>query len=109
MAENIIAAHPINMHYLTNSEIMLSCEGEQIKDQVKYLEDQINILKIRLDALSNQVATNTADIDLLQKEKLGPDTSIATAKPKQKSDLEIFSRIEPSEDFLKLEGNMFIS
>jgi hypothetical protein len=35
---------------------------------------------------------NTADIDLLQKEQLGPDTSIATVKPKQKSDLEIFSQ-----------------
>jgi hypothetical protein len=28
----------------------------------------------------------------LQKEQLGPDTSIATVKPKQKSDLEIFDQ-----------------
>lgn len=29
-------------------------------------------------------------------------------KPNRKSDLEIFSRIVPSDDFLKLEGNIFL-
>lgn len=32
-----------------------------------------------------------------------------TVKPKQKDDLEISNRIVLSEDFLKLEDNMFIS
>lgn len=31
-----------------------------------------------------------------------------TEKPNRKSDLEIFSRIVPSDDFLKLEGNIFL-
>ena len=63
-----------------------------IIDQITCLKDQINLLKTRLDTLSNQVATNTADIDLLQKEELGPDTSIIPVKPKQKDDLEIFAQ-----------------
>lgn len=63
-----------------------------IIDQIKCLKDQINLLKTRLDTLSNQVATNTADIDLLQKEELGPDTSIMPVKPKQKDDSEILTQ-----------------
>lgn len=31
-----------------------------------------------------------------------------TEKSNQKDDLEIFNRIVPSEDFLKLEGNIFL-
>ena len=52
----------------------------------------------------------SARIDLCEYylNELRPVTDAKTENPKQKSDLEIFSRIVPSEDFLKLEGNIFL-
>ena len=37
-----------------------------------------------------------------------PETVAETENPNQKSDLEISNRIIPDEDFLKLEGNIFL-
>jgi septation ring formation regulator EzrA len=52
----------------------------------------------------------SARIDLCEYHlnELRPATDAKTENPKQKSDLEIFSWIEPSTEFLKLEGNIFL-
>ena len=52
----------------------------------------------------------SARIDLCEYHlnELRPATDAKTENPKQKSDLEIFSWIVPSEDFLKLEDNIFL-
>ena len=62
----------------------------------------------RINALEESVSTLCATTDYLLNE-LRPDTAPTTENPNQKDDLEIFNRIVPSEDFLRLEGNMFIN
>lgn len=53
----------------------------------------------------------SARIDLCeyQLNELRPATDAKTENPNQKSDLEIFSWIVPSDEFLKMEGNMFLN
>ena len=53
----------------------------------------------------------SARIDLCeyQLSQLRPDTDAKTENPNQKSDLEIFDWIVPSDEFLKLESNMFLN
>ena len=50
-------------------------------------------------------------LDLVEEKlsQLEPVPDAKTENPNQKSDLEIFDRIIPSEGFLKLEGNMFLN
>ena len=67
---------------------------DEIDKKVKVLDDKVSELH----------ATAMMEIDLLR-----PATDAKTEDPKQKSDLEIFSWIVPSEEFLKLEGNMFLN
>lgn len=61
---------------------LTSCSFNEMTERIVELEKAVSHLRSVLDA--------------------------ETEKPNRKSDLEIFSRIVPSEDFLKLEGNIFL-
>ena len=86
-----------------------------LMSQMSWASDEITAIK---DSLADmRYDTESADaslqcqIDVVNTKlnELRPDTDAKTENPNQKSDLEIFDWIIPSEEFLKLEGNMFIN
>ena len=86
-----------------------------LMSQMSWASDEITAIK---DSLSDmRYDTESADASLqcqidvvnMKLSELRPDTDAKTENPNQKSDLEIFDWIIPSEEFLKLEGNMFIN
>ena len=83
--------------------------------QMTWASDEITAIK---DSLADmRYGTENADASLqcqidvvnMKLDELRPDTGAKTENPNQKSDLEIFNWIIPSEEFLKLEGNMFLN
>ena len=83
--------------------------------RMNWASDEITAIKdsladMRYDAESAD-ASLQCQIDVVNTKlnELRPDTNAKTENPNQKSDLEIFDWIIPSEEFLKLEGNMFIN
>ena len=83
--------------------------------RMSWASDEITAIK---DSLADmRYDTESADASLqcqidvvnMKLDELRPDTDAKTENPNQKSDLEIFDWIIPSEEFLKLEGNMFIN
>lgn len=102
----------------------VGCTTDQITD---ILKDLANLMK-RMDWATTEITAIKDDladlhydcegrdgnlsarIDLCEYylNELRPATDTKTENPKQKSDLEIFSWIEPSTEFLKLEGNIFL-
>ena len=77
-------------------------------DEITAIKD--NLADMRYDT-ENADASLQCQIDVvnMKLDELRPDTDAKTENPNQKSDLEIFDWIIPSEEFLKLEGNMFIN
>lgn len=85
---------------LSNAMVEFGCSLDEVTEAVKQMADLMKAMdcaNARIDYLEYKLS------------QLEPAPDAKIENPKQKSDLEIFSRIEPSEDFLKLEGNMFIS
>ena len=72
--------------------------------------DQFSESMNQLAELMKSMECANARIDWLEDKisQLEPAPDAKTENPNQKSDLEIFNRIVPSEEFLKLEGNMFL-
>ena len=83
--------------------------------QMSWASDEITAIKDSLADMrygtENADASLQCQIDVVNTKlsELRPDTDAKTENPNQKSDLEIFNRIVPSEEFLKLEDNMFLS
>lgn len=83
--------------------------------QMSWASDEITAIKDNLADM--RYDTESADASLqcqidvvnMKLDELRPDTDAKTENPNQKSDLEIFNWIIPSEEFLKLEGNMFLN
>ena len=78
------------------------------KQYITYLDSVTTTIS---DSITEQLSELAANIIQLQKDmdQLRSALDAMTVKPKQKDDLEISNRIVLSEDFLKLEDNMFIS
>ena len=95
--------------------------GDIYEDSLTYIADTVATIGITADEateaisklaqLMREMECANARIDWLE-DKISQLESAPDAKtenPNQKSDLEIFNRIVPSEEFLKLEDNMFLS
>ena len=78
------------------------------KQYITYLDSVTTTIS---DSITEQLSELATNIIQLQKDvdQLRSALDAMTVKPKQKDDLEISNRIVLSEDFLKLEDNMFIS
>lgn len=78
------------------------------KQYITYLDSVTTTLS---DSVTEQLLELATNITQLKEDvdQLRSALDAMTVKPKQKDDLEISNRIVLSEDFLKLEDNMFIS
>jgi ABC-type transporter Mla subunit MlaD len=110
---------------LSSVVAQVGCTADQITEALKNLADlmkRMNWAATEITAIKDDLAdlrydcegrdgNLSARIDLCEYHlsELRPATDAKTENPKQKSDLEIFNRIVPSEEFLKLEGNMFLN
>ena len=81
---------------------------------IDFSQGLINHLQNEIDQLTCTITSQEAQLNSRaaahenSRYELRPDLDAKTEIPNQKSDLEIFNRIVPSEEFLKLEGNMFL-
>ena len=94
--------------------------GDTYENSLTYIADAVSTIGVTIDEATeamSKLAQLMRDMECANariywlEEKLSQLESVPDAKtenPNQKSDLEIFSRIVPSEEFLKLEGNMFL-
>ena len=95
--------------------------GDTYENSLTYISDAITSMGVTADEMTEAMTKlaqlmkdmqcANARIDWLEEKlsQLEPTPDAKTENPKQKSDLEIFDRIIPSEGFLKLEGNMFLT
>ena len=95
--------------------------GDTYENSLTYIADAVATIGITTDEateamsklaqLMKDMECANARIDWLTEKlsQLEPVPDAKTENPNQKSDLEIFDRIIPSEGFLKLEGNMFLN
>ena len=74
----------------------MSCNVTTMQEEIQKLTEAIATLNNRIDELYGTRSDLRSVLDA------------NAEKPNQKDDLEIFNRIIPSEDFLKLEGNIFL-
>lgn len=95
--------------------------GDTYENTLTYIADAVATIGITTDEateamsklaqLMRDMECANARIDWLE-DRISQLESVPDAKtenPNQKSDLEIFNRIVPSDEFLKLEGNMFLN
>ncbi len=110
---------------LSSALAQIGCTTDQMTQALRNISDlmgRMNWASDEITAIKDSLAdmrydTESADaslqcqIDVVNTKlnELRPDTNAKTENPNQKSDLEIFDWIIPSEEFLKLEGNMFIN
>ena len=83
---------------LAHSVAYIGCSAEEAGEAFKQLANRMRQLSANapIDYMKNQT------------DELRSVPDAKTENPNQKSDLEILSAIVPSEEFLKLEGNMFL-
>ena len=110
---------------LSSALAQIGCTTDQMTEALRNISDLMGRMSWASDeitAIKDSLAdmrydTESADASLqcqidavnIKLGELRPDTDAKTENPNQKSDLEIFDWIIPSEEFLKLEGNMFIN
>lgn len=95
--------------------------GDTYENSLTYIADAVASIGVTTDEMTEAMSKlaqlmrdmecANARIDWLEEKlsQLEPVPDAKTENPNQKSDLEIFDRIIPSEGFLKLEGNMFLN
>ena len=101
--------------------ISIKYTGDTYENSLTYIADAVSTIGVTIDEateamsklaqLMRDMECANARIDWLEEKlsQLEPVPDAKTENPNQKSDLEIFDRIIPSEGFLKLEGNMFLN
>ena len=110
---------------LSSALAQIGCTTDQMTQALRDISDLMGRMSWASDeitAIKDSLAdmrydTESADASLqcqidvvnMKLDELRPDTDAKTENPNQKSDLEIFDWIIPSEEFLKLEGNMFLN
>ena len=94
--------------------ISINYLGDKYDEKLTYITDAITSFGVTTDEMADTVkklaflmqsmADTNVRIDLIEQKlnQLRPATDEKTEIPKQKSDLEIFSQIEPSTEFLIL-------
>ena len=88
------------------SDILASIQWTH--NEITAIKDGLEDLRYICDSHEHDLICRTDALEV----KLNDLRSALDAKtenPNQKSDLEIFNRIVPSEEFLKLEGNIFLN
>ena len=114
-----------SLESLSSALAQIGCTTDQMTQALRDISDLMRRMSWASDeitAIKDSLAdmrydTESADASLqcqidvvnMKLDELRPDTDAKTENPNQKSDLEIFDWIIPSEKFLKLEGNMFIN
>lgn len=86
----------IGLIKITDNFSTMSCNITTMQEEIQKLTEAIATLNNRIDELYGT------------RSDLRPVADATTDIPNQKYDLEIFNRIVPSEEFLKLEGNIFL-
>ena len=91
-------------------ENSLTCIADAVGTISATTDEMIEAMS-KLAQLMKDMECANARINCLEDRisQLEPVPDIKTENPNQKSDLEIFNRIIPSVEFLKLEGNMFLN
>ena len=77
-------------------------------EEITAIKDDLHDLRYETENIQSGLDCRTAWLEM-ELSDLRSALDAKTENPKQKSDLEIFSWIVPSEEFLKLEGNMFLN
>ncbi len=94
----ITGVYPIQLTHATGPEVYIQCQGEEISRALNELRERVFVLESQVNDLTknhNELQANYWETESkvynleARNQLLGPDTSIATVKPKQKSDLEI--------------------
>jgi hypothetical protein len=100
--------------------ISMKYTGDTYDNSITYIADAVAAIGVTTDEATEAISKlaqlmkdmqcANARIAWLEDRisQLGSVPDAKTENPNQKSDLEIFNRIVPSEEFLKLEGNMFL-
>ena len=100
--------------------ISINYTGDSYENSLMYITDAISTVGVTMDEATEAISRVSqlmrdlecinARIDWLEEKvvQLESVPDVKTENPNQKSDLEIFNRIVPSEEFIKLEGNMFL-
>lgn len=119
MNERIVVAHQLG-EVMANCGITAEEAGRALKQMsdrlagIQQTHDEITAIKNSLDDLRYICDNHEHDLicrtDALEVKLSDLRSALdeKTENPKQKDDLEIFSRIVPSDNFLKLEGNIFL-
>ena len=91
--------YKIDINTLSSTMVEFGCTADELSEAIQ-----------RIASLIQSMECVNARIDYIEDKlsQLEPAPDAKTENPTQKSDLEIFSRIEPSAEFLKLEGNIFL-
>ena len=118
---NLMSACGISFDEAAESVLKLQESFRDLSDRVAlnegchyHLNDKVSSAISSIDCSTNRIYSLEQAIEKLTDQikelqsQLRPGTAERTVRPKQKSDLEILNRIVPSEDFLKLEGNIFL-
>ena len=81
---------------------------EYHSDEITAIKDDLHDLRYETENIQSGLDSRTAVLEM-EINDLRSALDAKTENPNQKSDLEIFDWIIPSEEFLKLEGNMFLN
>ena len=77
-------------------------------EEITAIKDDLHDLRYEAENIYHELS-NRVTVTEMELDDLRSAMDVKTENPKQKSDLEIFSWIIPSDEFLKLEGNMFLN
>lgn len=91
--------YKIDINTLSSAMVEFGCTADELSEAIQRIASLIKSMEC-VNARINYIEDKLSQLE--------PAPDAKTESPKQKSDLEIFSRIEPSTEFLKLEGNIFL-
>jgi predicted nuclease with TOPRIM domain len=77
-------------------------------EEITAIKDDLHDLRYEAENTYRELS-NRATVTEMELSDLRSALDVKPENPNQKSDLEIFSWIVPSDEFLKLEGNMFLN
>ena len=81
---------------------------EYHSDEITAIKDDLHDLRYETENIQSGLDCRTAVLEM-EISDLRSAMDAKTENPNQKGDLENFSWIVPSDEFLKLEGNMFLN
>lgn len=106
MANYGITAEEAGIALKQISDILASVQWTH--NEITAIKDSLDDLRYICDSHEHDLICRTDALEV-KLNNLRSALDEKTENPKQKDDLEIFSRIEPSDNFLKIEGNIFLN